>query len=471
MFSKARGTQYDASQTKQRFSIKKFKFGAASVLVGLLFLGMNSHSVLADESGAMSAKVTQAAEITSVDNTINSDTVVSIGHTESINPDDGVKISESGISEDSNISSEDTDKVNDLGEIVSEKDITVPPVNTIRSIDDADESLEKASVDNNMGSEVSGEHQNKEEQDTVYTLQDTPTKQEYSDKYQLPSRDSVDKPKVRSRRSLNLSDRESSSQEIPLGSAEYVDKAHLIVTKNNMVDHFEVRGTAYGDDQNPVVLTEDVSGQAGSLLLNKRIDMNESFRLEGRLSLGNKYEGYKVGGRSGGDGVSFAFTSTALGTIGLSGASIGLGGLPNSFGFKLDTWHNTSNPNVNQKAGADPKFSGYQNGAFGAFYGTDASGKAITLLQDARRLESQPHNNEFKNVIVEYNGQSKNMTVIYGGQIFTKNIQTYLDKSRLTTNQSKGREELCFAIFASTGSGTNLQQFDLTRFEYSSGGS
>ncbi|WP_332058733.1 YSIRK-type signal peptide-containing protein, partial [Streptococcus canis] len=63
MFSKARGTQYDASQTKQRFSIKKFKFGAASVLVGLLFLGMNSHSVLADESSAMSAEVTQAAEV------------------------------------------------------------------------------------------------------------------------------------------------------------------------------------------------------------------------------------------------------------------------------------------------------------------------------------------------------------------------------------------------------------------------
>ncbi|HEN4475882.1 TPA: YSIRK-type signal peptide-containing protein, partial [Streptococcus agalactiae] len=121
MFSKARGTQYDASQTKQRFSIKKFKFGAASVLVGLLFLGMNSHSVLADESSAMSAEVTQAAEVTSVDNTINSDTVVSAGHTENINPDDVVKISESGISEDSNISSEDTDKVNDLGETVSEK--------------------------------------------------------------------------------------------------------------------------------------------------------------------------------------------------------------------------------------------------------------------------------------------------------------------------------------------------------------
>ncbi|MGG6839521.1 UNVERIFIED_CONTAM: YSIRK-type signal peptide-containing protein, partial [Streptococcus canis] len=47
------------------FSIKKFKFGAASVLVGLLFLGMNSHSVLADESSAMSAEVTPAVEVKS----------------------------------------------------------------------------------------------------------------------------------------------------------------------------------------------------------------------------------------------------------------------------------------------------------------------------------------------------------------------------------------------------------------------
>lgn len=100
-----------------------------------------------------------------------------------------------------------------------------------------------------------------------------------------------------------------------MGSAEYVDKAHLIVTKNNMVDHFEVRGTVHGDDQNPVVLTEDVSGQVGSLLLNKRIDMNESFRLEGRLSLGDKYEGYNVGGRSGGDGVSFVLLQLHQGQL------------------------------------------------------------------------------------------------------------------------------------------------------------
>ncbi|EGO6122937.1 LPXTG cell wall anchor domain-containing protein, partial [Enterococcus faecalis] len=43
--------------------------------------------------------------------------------------------------------------------------------------------------------------------------------------------------------------------------------------------------------------------------------------------------------------------------------------------------------------------------------------------------------------------------------------------SRLTTGQSVGSEELAFAIFGSTGAGTNLQQFDLTRFEYTAGGS
>ena len=52
-----------------------------------------------------------------------------------------------------------------------------------------------------------------------------------------------------------------------------------------------------------------------------------------------------------------------------SGASLGMGGdnLKGSFGFKLDTWHNTGNPLPNNKASADPKYSGYQKGAFGGF--------------------------------------------------------------------------------------------------------
>ncbi|MTB34835.1 YSIRK-type signal peptide-containing protein, partial [Streptococcus uberis] len=39
----------DFSEAKQRFSIKKFKFGAASVLIGLAFLGPFTQKVLAEE--------------------------------------------------------------------------------------------------------------------------------------------------------------------------------------------------------------------------------------------------------------------------------------------------------------------------------------------------------------------------------------------------------------------------------------
>lgn len=57
MLRKYKQRNYNVAHTKQRFSIKKFKFGVASVLIGLTFLGMSSHSVLADESSIMSTEV------------------------------------------------------------------------------------------------------------------------------------------------------------------------------------------------------------------------------------------------------------------------------------------------------------------------------------------------------------------------------------------------------------------------------
>ncbi|MGT2845621.1 Rib/alpha-like domain-containing protein, partial [Streptococcus hongkongensis] len=59
MFSKERENLFDNSQVKQRFSIKKFKFGAASVLVGLAFLGIGGQTVSADELLSTGAEVTQ----------------------------------------------------------------------------------------------------------------------------------------------------------------------------------------------------------------------------------------------------------------------------------------------------------------------------------------------------------------------------------------------------------------------------
>ncbi|HEN7636425.1 TPA: YSIRK-type signal peptide-containing protein [Streptococcus agalactiae] len=63
MLRKYKQRNYNVAYTKQRFSIKKFKFGVASVLIGLTFLGMSSHSVLADESSIMSTEVPQTAGV------------------------------------------------------------------------------------------------------------------------------------------------------------------------------------------------------------------------------------------------------------------------------------------------------------------------------------------------------------------------------------------------------------------------
>ncbi|MBW1571310.1 YSIRK-type signal peptide-containing protein, partial [Streptococcus sp. SPC0] len=61
MLRKYKQRNYDVAHTKQRFSIKKFKFGAASVLVGLAFLGMAGTTVLADETTSTGIEPKQSA--------------------------------------------------------------------------------------------------------------------------------------------------------------------------------------------------------------------------------------------------------------------------------------------------------------------------------------------------------------------------------------------------------------------------
>ena len=257
---------------------------------------------------------------------------------------------------------------------------------------------------------------------------------------------------------------------VNLGNAEYNPKAKLIVTPDNQDTFFTTSANAHKDG-NVVTLTDDAPSRKGAYTLFNKISLSESFELVGKINIGKRYEGYSPDGVAGGDGVSFVFTTAEPGVVGKEGASIGLGTINNSFGFKFDTWHNTSNPSAENFAGADPKFSGYQNGAFGAFYYTDRNGKAWTEKNDSKRLDSQPTNNEFKKVIVSYNGTTKRMSITLNGQVFEKDVKTWIANSRKTTGQVAGQEELAFAIFASTGGARNLQQFKLERFEYTAGGS
>ncbi|WP_302172108.1 accessory Sec-dependent serine-rich glycoprotein adhesin, partial [uncultured Streptococcus sp.] len=259
-----------------------------------------------------------------------------------------------------------------------------------------------------------------------------------------------------------------------LGEATYKQKANLIVTNKNQASYFKTTGTASLND-GTVTLTQNTGGQAGAYTLRTKVDMNESFTLTGKINLGDAYEGNNSAGHYGGDGIAAIFSTGEIGEIGNangngSGASLGMGGtnLRLSFGFKLDTWHNTSQPNSSQYANADP--AKVRNSAFGAFVTTSNTGVATTDTISAEKLQTLPTDNTLKDYVVSYNGSTKVMTVTYAGQTWSKNIQSYLNASRAKTGQRSGQEELAFALFASTGSGTNLQQFNLEKFDYSAKG-
>ena len=146
-------------------------------------------------------------------------------------------------------------------------------------------------------------------------------------------------------------------------------KAALHVTPEDQEDYFETKGTA--SLNNGVVTLTNTKSQAGSYTLKNKIDMNESFTLTGKINLGEAYERRSKNGHDGGDGIAAVFSTGAIGEIGNangngSGASLGMGGdnLKGSFGFKLDTWHNTGAPKPENKASADPKYSGYLKRSF-----------------------------------------------------------------------------------------------------------
>ena len=154
-------------------------------------------------------------------------------------------------------------------------------------------------------------------------------------------------PKVRSKRATSE------------GTSRAVDESRLdrvTVTKDNFDSFFKEGGTAsYDETSGTIKLTDDVGGQVGSAYLRFKIDPKEDFTFTGKVDIGDKYEGHQVNGRDGGDGVGFVFHTGNVDTIGQSGASIGMGTIKNAFGFKLDSWHNTTTPNASNNAPADPK--------------------------------------------------------------------------------------------------------------------
>ncbi|WP_457922161.1 lectin-like domain-containing protein, partial [Ligilactobacillus salivarius] len=105
------------------------------------------------------------------------------------------------------------------------------------------------------------------------------------------------------------------------------------VTKDNFLAYFSLNGSAtYDQNTGIVTITPDEYNKVGNFSLKSKIDMNTSFTLTGKVNLGSN--------PNGADGIGFAFHNGNTTDIGNAGGNLGIGGLQNALGFKLDTWSN-----------------------------------------------------------------------------------------------------------------------------------
>ncbi len=449
----------DIFSKKSRFSIRKLNIGVCSVLLGTLI--MIGHTAQADETTSDGATVAttavsasqgdgastttppitapeSAATTTVAPAATETVTSMSVAPTTSVAPSVAVS-SEAPASTSATSSAPASSAATSTSPVVASE---VPGSTNVSTAKPATASEASRSV-------------------TASTASVTTASSENAIANNVTVSETANVPRVRRRRDTG-------------GTSRSVDETRLdrvTVTKDNFDSFFKEGGTAnYDETSGTIKLTDDVSGQVGSAYLRFKIDPREDFTFTGKVDIGDKYEGHTVGSRLGGDGVGFVFHTGNVDTIGQSGASIGMGTIKNAFGFKLDSWHNTSNPNANQNASADPRYGGnaWRSNAFGSFYSSNNAGRVTTSSSAAKALNPKP-NGEWVDFKIEYKGQSKEFIVTYGSEKWSTNLKTanasiMEPTAKTALNNSNATYALSF--LGSTGSGTNLQRVQIEKFEF-----
>ena len=452
----------DIFSKKSRFSIRKLNIGVCSVLLGTLI--MIGHTAQADETTSDGATVATTAVSASqgdgASTTTPPITAPESASTTTVAPAATEAVPTSSVAPTTTVDS-------GVG-VSSEAPVATSTTSSAPASSEASSTSPVASSEATTSTSAKPTAASEVSNSVTASTATTTASSESATETTTTVLETVATPRVRRRRSTE-------------GTTRSVDETNLqraVVTKENFESFFQEGGTAtYDKSTGTIKLTDDVSGQVGSAYLRFKIDSGEPFTFTGKVDIGNKYEGKTdADGRPGGDGVGFVFHTGKVDTIGQSGASIGMGTIKNAFGFKLDSWHNTSNPNANQNASADPKYGNgrkvngkfvWEQNAFGSFYSSNAAGKVTTSSTAAAALDPKP-NGEWVDFKIVYD-KDKNFTVTYGSQTWTtnlKNANTSIMTAEAKRALTNGNPTFALSFLGSTGSGTNLQRVQIERFEF-----
>lgn len=211
-----------------------------------------------------------------------------------------------------------------------------------------------------------------------------------------------------------------------------------------------------------ITLTQDSSWLVGNVTLNTKINLNQDFSFKGQINLGNKDKS-----QGGADGIGFVFQPGDTDIVGKPGQWLGMGGVPNAFGFKLDTFYNDTatygnfDPSVIlDNTGNNVIQNGDTNAAFGDFMSTDSNGTMITsptVGGTPALVVPNPTDNDFDSFEINYIAETRILKVIYNGLVWSEDISSLIP--------SDGR--VSFAITGSTGGSMNQQQLKIENFSFS----
>ena len=205
------------------------------------------------------------------------------------------------------------------------------------------------------------------------------------------------------------------------------DEAALAhVDKDNFLEYLRLNGSATSDAKTGIVtITPDQNNQVGNFSLTSKIDMNNSFTFTGQVNLGSN--------PNGADGIGFAFHSGNTTDVGIAGGNLGIGGLQDAIGFKLDTFSNNYQVPLSDKNGSeipstDPDGFGCDRDSEKAPYGTfvKTSNQEISAWNGSKvqrwwaqntgksqALSKADIDGHFHDFVVNYDGATRTLTVSY----------------------------------------------------------
>lgn len=271
----------------------------------------------------------------------------------------------------------------------------------------------------------------------------------------------------------------------------------VTVDAKNFNHYFDMHGTATDqlNSDGSVTITFTKKGQqysAGGISLKEKINMDSSFTLNGQINLGNF---------GGADGMGIVFHTGSVDALGRPGGNLGIAGLPDAVGFKLDSYYDYYNEPTSSLPGDeiplpqngedDSKYGQSQDPTMAVPYGdivtTSHEQVATTTGKKAWRwwvnnqdgtvqpLTTSLMDGRFHDFQMQYNGQTHVLTIRLkepAGHL-NASAQTHEDEQWVTWTYQipdipgNGNVAMALDLAATTGELTNLQQFRLTSFTFS----